>query len=236
VQLADHILFFLLGLLLPAMLFFSARKRRHEESPRWSTQMKIALYYGNGALLWGLTAMIIIVWYFSGRPLIDLGLGWGDFPYDLGAVLVLSAFIGLYLFDVYLEAGSPERREATRRDFHRLGFLPANAREFLHFLFLAVTAGVCEEVIYRGFMISYLTDVLGPSPLGQVSALVVPAVAFGLGHFYQGGRAVMKIVLMAILFGFFFMKSWTLWPLMLLHTAVDVLGGVLSWSLLGRED
>ncbi|MEO0734485.1 MAG: CPBP family intramembrane glutamic endopeptidase [Bacteroidota bacterium] len=232
-----HLLFALLGLLLPAVLFVSSYRRRRsgQATPYWSQRMKVRLYYGNGLLLWGLAGLVVGVWWWAGRPFTELGLGWGHSPYDLTAVLLLAAFALLYLFDLFREAGSAASREESRRAFARIGFLPATATQFMHFVFLAVAAGICEEIVYRGFMVTYLAEVFGPDGWGTVGALLVPAVSFGVGHYYQGGQAVFKIVLMAILFGFFFWRTQTLWPLMLLHTAVDLLGGVMSWWLLGRE-
>lgn len=115
-----------------------------------------------------------------------------------------------------------------------MGFMPSTATQFLNFIFLAVAAGFCEEVIYRGFMITYLLELLGDHALSVPAALIIPAVAFGLGHYYQGGKAVLKIILMAILFGFFYLRTETLWPLMLLHTAIDIVGGLMSWWLLRK--
>ena len=198
--------------------------------------MKIGLYYSNGLLLYGMAAAVILTWWLTGRPLTEIGLGWGNVPYDLTAALLLAGFLLLYLFDLYHEAGSEEHQEETRREFTKLGFLPVNATQFLHFLFLAVAAGVGEEVVYRGFMVTYLTELLGSSGWWLAIVLLVPALAFGVGHIYQGWKAVGKIIVMAVLFGFFYLRTNTLWPLMLIHTAVDVLGGLLSWYLLGREE
>jgi membrane protease YdiL (CAAX protease family) len=235
VQLADHILFLLLGAILPVFLLVSGNRRRKATPLRWNEKMKIGLYYGNGLLLYGLAALVLIVCWITGRPLTEIGLGWGRQPYDLTAVMLLAGFILIYLLDLYLEAGSAASREETRVAFRKLGFMPDSARQFLHFVFLAVAAGVGEEVVYRGFMITYLGELFGTSGGAVAAVLLVPAVAFGAGHLYQGWRAVGKIVLMAVLFGFFYLRTNTLWPLMLVHTAIDVLGGVMSWYLLGRE-
>lgn len=235
-QIADHILFALLGVLLPIFLLVSGNRRRQAVPLRWNETMKVRLYYGNGLLLYGLAALVLLTCWLTGRPLTEVGLGWGRLPYDLTAVLLLAGFILIYMIDLYLEAGSAKSRAETRRAFHKLGFMPDSARQFLHFVFLAVAAGVGEEIVYRGFMITYLSELLGTSGWMVLVVLVVPAVAFGAGHLYQGWRAVGKIVLMAVLFGFFYLRTNTLWPLMLVHTAIDVLGGVMSWYLLKEEN
>lgn len=234
----QHILFLLLGVILPGVLFYTTYQRRKGGglARHWSQRMKHRLYYGNGGLLWVIALVVMAVWYFTDGDLTRIGLGWGSTPYDLTAVLVLSGFLALYLLDLYREAGNHESREETRQEFRKMGFMPTSATQFLNFIFLAVAAGFCEEVIYRGFMITYLRELLGESPVAIVAVLTIPAISFGLGHFYQGGKAVLKIILMAVLFGFFYLRTNTLWPLMLLHTAIDIVGGLLSWWLLGKRE
>ncbi len=230
--LALHILFVVLGILLPAALFFTAGKRSGNQSVFWSGGLKLRMYYANGLLLLSLAAMVTIVWYYTGRPFTELGLGWGAPPYDTLAVAILFAFLLLYGVDLYGEIGNPDRQLETRTKFRQLGFLPVNGSQYLHFLFLCVCAGVGEEIVYRGFMITYLRDLLGATePWAIVTTLVLPAMSFGMAHFYQGTHAVIKIVAMALLFGFFFYRTGTLWPLILLHTAIDAVGGLLNWGL-----
>lgn len=227
-------MFLLLGVALPTLLFVSTRRREKAGNTvgHWSQRMKLRLYFSNGSLLWLMALLVMGVWYYSEGSLVGIGLGWGNVPYDLAAVLVLSGFLFLYLLDLFLEAGNTDSREETRQSFKKMGFMPATATQFLNFIFLAVAAGFCEEVIYRGFMITYLQNLLGTGLAATTAILVLPAVAFGFGHFYQGGKAVLKIILMAILFGFFYLRTNTLWPLMLLHTAIDIVGGLMSWWLL----
>lgn len=66
-------------------------------------------------------------------------------------------------------------------------------------------------------------------------AIIIPACMFAFGHLYQGEKAVMKILLMAILFGWIFLLTNSLLLLILIHFLVDVLGGYLAYSLLKNE-
>ena len=193
------------------------------------------MYYGNGALLLSLAVMVLIVWYFTDQSFTELGLGWGKTPYDPVAIGIIFAFLALYGVDLVGEIGNQDRQVETRKKFRELGFLPVTGTQYLHFLFLCVCAGVGEEIVYRGFMITYLRDVLGTDTWAVVVTLLLPALSFGLAHLYQGMHAVAKIIAMALLFGFFFYRTGSLWPLILLHTAIDAVGGLLSWYLEGQE-
>lgn len=231
-----HILAFLLGIVFPAVLFASSRRTRGRGPGRWSQRMKTHLYYGNGLVLFTLAGLVLVAWWLTGRPFTDLGLGWGSPPYDGVAVALLAAFFGLYLLEVYRELATPRGRARSRVGLRKIGFMPSTPTQFLNFIFLSVAAGFSEEIVFRGFLMTYLQELLPPEPWRPIAVILLPAVSFGLGHFYQGGRAVLKIVVMAVLFGFFFLRTGTLWPLMLLHAAVDVFGGFVSWYLLGYRD
>ena len=52
-----------------------------------------------------------------------------------------------------------------------------------------MTAGVCEELVYRGFMIAYFSAALGVS---FWVAAVLSSVAFGIAHFYQGPAGILR--------------------------------------------
>ena len=234
----EHITFLLLGVVLPAVLFVAGRQRAKDRQPlRLPHGLKIRLYYKNGLLLYSLALLVLVAWLLGGHSPGEIGLGRGKFPYGGWPVGLLLGFVALYGLDLYLSFGSADRRAETREQFLRLGFLPVSGVQYLHFLFLAVAAGVGEEIVYRGFMITYLDEVLaGLGDWRVLPAILLPAVSFGLGHSYQGDRATGQIILMAVIFGFFYYFTRTLWPLMLLHAGVDAVGGLLSWRLLeGRE-
>jgi len=227
---------FLLAVVLPLRSFQSARNGELKKLT-FDTRAKKMMYYGNGAFLWVLCLAVMILWILSGRPLAQLGFGWGQLPYSSVAWLTIGVFTVLYLVDLYSEIGSPRAREDSRQHFQEnIAFLPANGLEFTHYLFLAFTAGFCEEVVFRGYFIRYFAWLFGQeSQIDIALVLCLPALIFGLSHFYQGWKAVVKIVAMAVMFGVFFLLTGTIWPLVFLHALVDVLGGVISWYLLDEN-
>ncbi|MEM1217233.1 MAG: CPBP family intramembrane glutamic endopeptidase [Bacteroidota bacterium] len=66
-------------------------------------------------------------------------------------------------------------------------------------------------------------------------AILAPSVIFGLVHLYQGWHAVVKITAMAVMFGFVFVHTQSLWLLMAVHALVDLIGGALGWWLVGED-
>ena len=57
---------------------------------------------------------------------------------------------------------SPEKLQALRKQLDGLeDLLPGNAREGNGFTAVSFSAGVCEELVYRGYMIAYFAAMLG---------------------------------------------------------------------------
>ncbi len=236
-HLGDHILMLIFGVILPLRTFQSARSGDMQRMS-FTRQMKKMMYYGNGGFLWAMAIVTMFMWWVSGRSLVELGLGWGSLPYTFLSWSILIVFTILYAVDLFFEIGSPALRAQSKMHFKaHIGFLPANGTEFVHYLFLAFSAGFCEEVVFRGYFVRYFQWLLGQESILAVALfLCLPALVFGIAHFYQGWKAVIKIVAMAVMFGAFLLLTGSLWPLVLLHALVDVLGGVVSWYLLEETD
>lgn len=268
-------------LALPIRLLMATGINGGQMPRHFSHEAKLALYYGNGLLLWLLAGTVAVSWWWYDRPWSELGFQWGSLPYSGAAQSIILLFGALYLFDLYLEvekdldsrrsktssdgSGPSQTAESMKSDSGRLGegdmaidsrrirtflpqgaapaaadhnpelpaFLPATSKEFIHFSLLSLTAGITEEIVYRGYCITYLAWLLGSDSWWQLGlVLFIPAIAFGAGHFYQGWRAVLKIVFMAVLFGAFYWYTKSLLVLMIVHTTIDLLGGMLGWTQL----
>ncbi len=98
---------------------------------------------------------------------------------------------------------------------------PTNVSEQRTFLFLSVTAGVCEEILYRGFLMYGLTQ-LG---LGQIWVLVGSSLLFGLGHVYQRWEGVGKTTLVGFFLGTLALFSGSIYVGMILHAVLDLTSG-----------
>lgn len=228
----DHLLLFLLGIVLPFFAVFQSQPEM--KTVTFDTQMKKQVYYGNGIFQWICALIILITWWAYSRPFADLGFQIGTWSsLTLG---LLGGFVFLYLVDVWSELRNAQKMEATKNKWLRdVPILPANLEEFKHFLFVAFSAGVCEEIIFRGFFINYFLAINENNTLGNWLSVLIPAFLFAFGHMYQGGKAVAKIMIMAILFGWIYLLTQSLLLLMLIHFLVDVLGGYLAYRILKKE-
>jgi membrane protease YdiL (CAAX protease family) len=111
--------------------------------------------------------------------------------------------------------------------------LPQSRAELIPFFALGVTAGVCEEFLYRGFaMTAFLRWGL---PLWI--AVVASSLLFGLAHLYQGRGGFVSTTILGLLFGATRAAVVSLVPVMLWHIGVDLAAGIAGPKyLIKKED
>ena len=75
--------------------------------------------------------------------------------------------------------------------------LPKSAPEVLIWIGTSITAGICEEMVFRGYLQRQFRALTG----SVVSAVLIQAALFGLFHSYQGLKNVVLITVLGVLYG-----------------------------------
>src|SRR5262249_6539652 len=151
-------------------------------------------YLATIGLEWGLLAALAILWWRTQRPWSALGLiepqGWRF----LGGVVLVTAFAVMSSVQLMALVRSPKAMERLHQRLEHLSaLLPHNRLEMRTFTLLSISAGITEEILYRGFM---QWDLKHWMPLGL--AMVVAAVIFGFAHIYQGPRNIISTGLIGL--------------------------------------
>jgi membrane protease YdiL (CAAX protease family) len=234
----DHL--FALILLLGIMVFgawnSSASKlarlaRRIADDPRARTNE----YLWTIAFEWSLTLPLLAWWQWADRPLPALGV---VLPEGTGAWWTLLLCIGgiaLYAQQARAVAASPDAQAGLLKQIESQPnvrmILPVTVREARVFIGVSITAGICEEVFYRGYLLWYLQS-LG---LG-LGAVVVAMVAFGLAHAFQGIRGMLATGLMGAVFMGAYLLTGSLVAPIVLHATVDLANGLMAYRVLQRTE
>ncbi len=144
----------------------------------------------------------------------------GERDSRLGLGLLLGAAAGMLVPFILVRRG-PEQRAKVLAPMRAIAFfLPRTREERAWFAAVSVTAGICEEIIFRGFLIPYL-DAL-PLGLGMWGAVVASAVIFGINHGYQGWGGIILTGILALLMTALFFISGTLWIPIVFHALLDL--------------
>ena len=181
---------------------------------------------------WLFAGTAVLLWWATERPWPALRLavphGW-RLSFAIGVVL---AAIGLLALQLWSVARLPvERRIAARPKMANVAFmLPHTRQEERWFVGLSLTAGYCEELLFRG----YLPWVFAPW-LGSVGALAAVAIAFGASHFYQGRKGAIRATIAGFVMAAIAWISGSLIPGMIAHALIDIGGGTVGYWLLREQ-
>ena len=181
---------------------------------------------------WALVAIGAALWVAHDRPWSALGFsvpdGWRLWVV-VGLVLLLVAY---YVQAAAAVARDPEARASVRQQFtgNLSDVLPHTRTELTWFGAVSLTAGFCEEFLYRGYFIWALSP-----QLGWWGAAALSMVLFASGHAYQGWNGVLRTGVVGALFTAVVALFGSLWPAIILHGLVDLGGGVMAWLTLREE-
>jgi uncharacterized protein len=179
------------------------------------------IYIWNILALWSLTAACIWTSRMSHLTLSDLGEQTGN-TFRTLVVCGIVAAIFLLLVGVQQaqkKRATPEQLEKALANVKRL--MPTNSTERAVWVVVSISAGVCEELLYRGWVLSLFGAALGSVWWG----LLISSILFGFGHAYQGRNAIFATGVVGAVFGIVFVVTGSLIPGQLLHTAMDLNSG-----------
>jgi membrane protease YdiL (CAAX protease family) len=200
------------------------RFRRIEHLPDpLPSRTRTRLYWNVIASQWTLVAFTALLLAWGGRSLADLGQSLGPRP---GMTLGVSAGV-IGLFAVLSLFTTRQLQRATRSDLPRRmqkagKILPQTNGERAWFVGVAITAGICEEILYRGYLPWFVAGWVGSPEVGYV----VAAIAFGLGHAYQGRSGILVTGILGLYFGALAYSVRSLVPGQVLHVAIDLVNGI----------
>jgi membrane protease YdiL (CAAX protease family) len=189
---------------------------------------RLPAYWSSIVALWLIGLSSLLIGTRDGRGLEGVGVVLlGPAETVLWAGLLTAMGMGvLFIFrEISARLGAGETRLLR-------ALLPATAAERGTFVLLSLTAGVCEEVAYRGYAMSALI----PS-MGGVAAAAATSVVFGVLHGYQGRLGMVRAGLMGGVLAWGFLATGSIVPSIIAHTLIDILAGVvLGERLLPPEE
>jgi membrane protease YdiL (CAAX protease family) len=189
---------------------------------------RLAAYAAGILAQWLLAAAAVALWAYEGRAWSDVGL---VFPSGGGAWLGSAVAAILTALIVAQNVGV-----ARRRDLHGAvrevlapydELLPADRNDLTGWLSLSATAGVCEEILFRGVLPWYLAGIGLGHWGGHAAALLV----FGAAHLYLGPRAAVRALVAGGAAAGFYLWTGSLAASMVLHASVDAASGTLALAV-----
>jgi len=207
------ILFLVAGV--PVLSLSTARDNRLRQMPRR------ALYLSAALSQWLLAAVGLLIFFLS--SLSAISVGFRTLP-PLTALIWAGALVGLSVggigFGLFLERRGwwPSEGELVYLLIPRTG-----QEKAWSVLLLAPTAALCEEFLYRGFLLAQLSQWLRSGAWAWAAS----SLAFGLAHVYQGWSGMVRAALLGAMLAYPVIHFGSLYPSMLAHGLIDALA--LAW-------
>lgn len=228
----DYILVFIFGIVLPFVSGLRSASVFKELKVQFSSDTKRRFYLGNSFLLFLVAAIVMLVWALYQRPFTELGF---ITPAEAGKSTqwwMIGLFVLLYALDMIYSITDNSELEKTIDNLEdQTPFMPTKYRELPGYIVMCISAGVFEEIVFRGYLITFFKYLLQGIPAASTWAVLTPALVFSIAHYYQGARAVFKILVLSLLFGMIFWHSGSLYAVIALHFLVDFVSGLLSIHL-----
>jgi membrane protease YdiL (CAAX protease family) len=215
--------------LLDYAFFWPEFRRRAEGDP---ARARSWLYAWCIPSAWGMVAIGAAIWRSEDRPWAGLGFsvphGWRLW---VGVVLVL-----LHLAYSISAATALVRDAAVRASLRQqmgsvTGMMPRTRSDLYGFVGASLTAGFCEEFLFRGYFIRALAPWLG-----WWGAAALSLALFAGGHSYQGGGGAVRTAVVGALYTLVLAFCGSLWPGIVLHALVDVSSGIMAWLALRERE
>jgi membrane protease YdiL (CAAX protease family) len=174
---------------------------------------------------WSWVLVVGLILLSGGLPWSEVGLRWESPPAMIVGFIVAVGFGMLIPIAVpWLKSrrsGGTGAGESVREMLEPVGaLLPNTRKERRLFAVLSVTAGICEEILFRGFLLFYLQEVF--PGFGVVGAVAVSSMVFGLCHLYQGVRGILGTGAFGAGMAILYVASGSLIVPIVLHALLDL--------------
>jgi uncharacterized protein len=173
---------------------------------------------------WLFVTATLAVWIGFGRPVTGLGLAFSH-PWRLAIGLAVAIVIVRFLAAQRRTVlARPHLLGAVREQLGSAGpLVPHTAGERRLWIGLSTTAGICEEILFRGYLTAFLASWIGP-----VAGVAVACVMFGFAHTYLGARGAIRAGAVGVVMSVIVALTGSLWVVMILHAAIDMHSGALG--------
>ena len=173
---------------------------------------------------WIIVIIFLAYWFLTKRTFNDLFILENPlFSFQTESLLALGfgAALSIAMFALMIRFSKKIRKKISEAltDESIQFLLPSTFGERLFFLLVAITAGICEEIIFRGVMLYYLTHL--PFELPIIAIGIISSLLFGIVHLYQGWKGVLLTTYLGAILFLLYVGTGYLWVPIALHFIID---------------
>ena len=187
-------------------------------------------FLANG-LLWSFTTLAVATWRMKVRGVSWTDLGLCNPKSYKGALIATVAILGLAVFSVVVfqmmkDQLAPGLAPDTSGEsaVSKFGDLRGNWILFLTIIPFVWLESLLEEVLDRGFLISWIERMLSNGLVATVFAVIAQAAIFGFRHSYDLSERSITVGLIGLAMGIgYVVFGRNLWPLIIAHCILNTM-------------
>ncbi len=210
----------LVGVIYPAYIF--ATYKKVNRSINKDGKFRLVDYKQTLLLFWGLTLLILANYFVHKQPQLDF-LPTVTLP-SIGLTVLILVLAYLQYRTTKVTADTANVAKEKLKDIYH--YLPKSAKELYWFGFLAVSAGICEEVIFRMFLFGFLKE-----NSNLAIAFLVANLIFAITHIGSGKSNLLSSFVLGLLFSAIYYFTDNIWIAIILHTSIDINAGILGYRI-----
>jgi len=224
----DYIFLLLIGIGMPGYAYIEHLREQARKARGEKTDLMEA-YAFTHVFLWVPTILLLGWWTFDGRAFELIGLNLptaGRGQIAMAGMVVASIALVWNVWKIRTDQKSADKVAKTLEDQPLImDILPKTPAEYRRFKWVSLSAGITEEILYRGFLIWVLS-----AWLPVWAAALVALTVFVLGHLYQGTAfALSRVAGAGAVFTVLYLTTGSLVPAMLMHIVIDLASGAACW-------
>jgi membrane protease YdiL (CAAX protease family) len=179
-----------------------------------------------------LTILMATIYKLSGHHFKDIGLVWPRWHFSRRRTVVLIVMAAVLILTGRIASTIPsgfilELLNTPPRLSRPTDILEGNLPLLLSLLPIMWLAVISEEVLIRGLLMNAIANVFGQTRKGWVLAIVISAIAFGVGHFSHGLRGIIGSGIGGLVYGLgYYLVGRNLLPVIVAHAAVNTIAFV----------
>ena len=209
------ILLIILGVLLPLNGIVSIKQMRKFFSDNPNSKM---LFYKQTIVIQIVITTLVFGAMAINQDSIDkIGLAFFKHPPQILGLL-LTCLLGWWFVYIYMNHCEEHkiRREIERNAAVKF-LLPDTKMQYRWSIGTSFAAGICEEIIFRGFLYWQLAQWLPVIP-----AILLTNIIFGLVHYGTGFKNAFLAFSLGVFLSVIFLYTESLWIPMMIHVLIDI--------------
>ncbi len=205
--------------------FYGAIQYKHNKDDiLQGLKSRIALYLWSMIGTWLPTAAVLIFLLYMKIPFADIGMTglkiqttWVSYVVIIVTVAISCFFVYQYVVTKSCISKGMKTKIVLSEENEVL--IPESKAERITWFFVALTAAITEEILFRGYLIYALSTAF--SGLPPIMVLIISSMVFGLIHIYQGKWNVLKTGGVGLLLGIIYYVFGSLIPGFIVHFLID---------------